>query len=69
MKISDFGVSGQLSHSVAKCRSWVGTVTYMSPERIRSELYSYTADIWSLGLTVVECVLGRYPYSVDQARP
>lgn len=30
--ISDFGVSGQLSASMSKCVSWVGTVTYMSPE-------------------------------------
>ena len=29
VKISDFGVSGQLANSVTKCNSWVGTVTYM----------------------------------------
>lgn len=40
----------------------VGTVTYMSPERIKGEQYSYDSDIWSLGLTLVECALGRYPY-------
>ena len=35
LKISDFGVSGQLTSSVSNCLSWVGTVTYMSPERIK----------------------------------
>ena len=39
VKISDFGVSGQLANSVTKCNSWVGTVTYMSPERIAGEPY------------------------------
>src|SRR5690242_10867439 len=30
VKISDFGVSGQLAHTLSKAASWVGTVTYMS---------------------------------------
>ncbi len=62
LKISDFGVSGQLTSSVSNCLSWVGTVTYMSPERIRGDEYSYDSDVWSMGLTLVECALGRYPY-------
>ncbi len=62
VKISDFGVSGQLANSVSKCVSWVGTVTYMSPERIRGEPYSWDSDIWSLGLSLVEAFLGRFPY-------
>lgn len=30
VKITDFGVSGQLATTIASCKSWVGTVTYMS---------------------------------------
>jgi len=37
-------------------------VTYMSPERINGDEYSFDSDMWSLGLTLVECALGRYPY-------
>ena len=37
-------------------------MTYMSPERIRGERYSFDSDIWSLGLTVVEAAIGRFPY-------
>jgi serine/threonine protein kinase len=62
VKISDFGVSGQLANSVAKCDCWVGTVTYMSPERIKGESYSFDSDIWSLGLSLLECAIGRFPY-------
>lgn len=62
LKISDFGTSSQLSNSMSRCLSWVGTVTYMSPERIRGDAYSFNTDVWSLGLLLLECAQGRYPY-------
>ena len=62
IKLSDFGVSSQLSNSMSKCLSWVGTVTYMSPERIRGDTYSFNTDIWSLGLLLLESATGRFPY-------
>jgi len=65
VKIADFGVSGQLAHTLSQAVTWVGTVTYMSPERISGKSYSYDSDLWSLGLTLVECALGRYPYSAN----
>jgi len=37
----------------------------MSPERIRSENYSYPADIWSLGLSILECGTGKFPYTAN----
>lgn len=49
-----------------QCATFVGTVTYMSPERIRNENYSYAADIWSLGLTILECATGKFPYDVNE---
>ena len=42
--------------------TWIGTVTYMSPERFRGESYSWDTDLWSLGLTLLECAWGRFPY-------
>lgn len=68
VKIADFGVSGQLAHTLSQAVTWVGTVTYMSPERISGKSYSYDSDLWSLGLTLVECALGRYPYSTDATK-
>lgn len=62
IKISDFGVSGQLGSSVSQATSWVGTVTYMSPERIQGRSYGFPTDIWALGLTLLEAALGRFPY-------
>ena len=59
IKICDFGVSGQLTDSIAQ--SFVGTRQYMSPERITGREYTVQSDIWSLGLTLVELALGMYP--------
>lgn len=69
LKIGDFGVSGQLANSVTRCYSWVGTVTYMSPERISGKAYSFDSDIWSLGLSLVECATGRFPYPPPDHSP
>ncbi|XRB04434.1 mitogen-activated protein kinase kinase [Pycnococcus provasolii] len=64
-KLSDFGISQLLDSTVAECASFVGTVTYMSPERVNNQPYSFAADVWSLGLTALECVIGRYPYNAS----
>lgn len=72
VKICDFGVSGNLVASIAKTN--IGCQSYMAPERIYGGgvaqaganpgggTYSVQSDIWSLGLTIIECALGRYPY-------
>nr|XP_007152958.1 hypothetical protein PHAVU_004G174500g [Phaseolus vulgaris]ESW24952.1 hypothetical protein PHAVU_004G174500g [Phaseolus vulgaris] len=38
------------------------------PERISGSTYDYSSDIWSLGMVVLECAIGRFPYiqSEDQ---
>lgn len=59
IKLCDFGVSGQLIDSMAN--SFVGTRSYMSPERLQGVHYKVESDIWSLGLSLVELALGRYP--------
>ena len=66
VKIADFGVSGELHHTLAKCASWVGTVHYMSPERIQGGAYSYDSDVWSLGITLLELASGAFPYPPER---
>ncbi|KAI5479760.1 mitogen-activated protein kinase kinase 1 [Pseudohyphozyma bogoriensis] len=63
IKICDFGVSGELINSVAD--TFVGTSTYMSPERISGDPYTVKSDVWSLGITLIELALGRFPFSSD----
>ncbi|KAG6974314.1 hypothetical protein JG688_00003126 [Phytophthora aleatoria] len=63
VKVSDFGIVREMENSVAKATTFVGTLTYMSPERIASEEYSYKSDVWSFGLSIMTCALGKFPYS------
>lgn len=62
IKLCDFGVSGQLIDSMAN--TFIGTRSYMSPERLEGNRYTVQSDIWSLGLSLVELALGRYPIPI-----
>ncbi|KAJ9123317.1 hypothetical protein QFC22_001516 [Naganishia vaughanmartiniae] len=35
----------------------------MSPERIQGGNYSVKSDVWSLGISLIELALGRFPFS------
>ncbi|KAK4695330.1 mitogen-activated protein kinase kinase, partial [Lecanoromycetidae sp. Uapishka_2] len=65
IKLCDFGVSGELVNSIAD--TFVGTSTYMAPERIQGAKYSVKSDVWSVGLTVMELAIGRFPFDASDA--
>lgn len=70
IKITDFGISTQLINMESTRKSCVGTPYYLSPEVIKvgdssdttATGYSFTADIWSLGCTLYEMIVGNAPY-------
>ncbi|XP_027973742.1 mitogen-activated protein kinase kinase kinase kinase 2 isoform X3 [Eumetopias jubatus] len=54
---ADFGVSGELTASVAKRRSFIGTPYWMAPEVAAVERkggYNELCDVWALGITAIE---------------
>ncbi|XP_066150764.1 dual specificity mitogen-activated protein kinase kinase 7-like isoform X1 [Euwallacea fornicatus] len=65
VKLCDFGISGRLVDSMANSRS-AGCAAYMAPERIepdpQNQNYDVRADVWSLGITLVELATGVFPY-------
>ncbi|KAE9453335.1 hypothetical protein C3L33_14763, partial [Rhododendron williamsianum] len=71
VKIADFGVSRILAQTMDPCNSSVGTIAYMSPERIDTDInqgqYDGCAgDIWSFGVSILEFYLGRFPFAVGR---
>lgn len=60
VKLADLGVCTRPDEKTTT--KWVGTATYMSPERLMGDEYSNAADVWSAGLVVTEAVMGMYPY-------
>ncbi|TLD38299.1 mitogen-activated protein kinase [Venturia nashicola] len=67
IKLCDFGVSGELVGSVAD--TFVGTGTYMAPERIQGAQYTIKSDVWSFGLTLMELAIGKFPFASDTDEP
>lgn len=63
IKLCDFGVSSELDNSVAD--TFVGTGTYMAPERIQGSPYTVKSDVWSVGLTLMELAIGKFPFIIE----
>ena len=61
IKLGDFGLSKVLNSSKELIKSNVGTIIYMSPEIIKDDYYSFSSDIWSLGIILFELCLLKNP--------
>ena len=60
LKIADFGLAWQ-SETATGTRGTVGTPYFMSPEAVRNEPPSSAGDIWAVGCTVYEILVGQAP--------
>nr|XP_033813281.1 mitogen-activated protein kinase kinase kinase kinase 2 isoform X2 [Geotrypetes seraphini] len=57
VKLADFGVSAEITASVAKRKSFIGTPYWMAPEVAAVEKkggYNQLCDIWATGITAIE---------------
>jgi len=62
IKIADFGFSKKLKSKDQINRTICGTPLYMAPQVVQKQMYSYKADIWSIGVILFELLKGVTPF-------
>ena len=70
LKLIDFGIANAIANDTTNIQRdhQIGTVNYMSPEAIELQggmqrlKVGRPSDVWSLGLSIIEMSIGRYPY-------
>jgi len=62
LKISDFGVARMTDNNRTKTGIVLGTPMYMSPEQLGAETLTGLSDLFSLGVTLYELLIGEVPF-------
>ncbi len=66
-KIMDFGISKSIEElkSITQHNARPGTLLYMSPEQLSGNVITVKSDLYSLGITFYEMLVGSHPYNAQ----
>ena len=65
LKISDFGVARLTDNNRTKTGIVLGTPMYMSPEQLNAAALTGHSDLFSLGVTLYELLVGEVPFNAS----
>ncbi|KAF8819251.1 putative serine/threonine protein kinase ARK2, partial [Cardiosporidium cionae] len=65
IKLADMGFACRLEKSRPKRRTVCGTMDYIPPEIASRSLYDQSVDLWCLGVTLYELLVGVPPFSAS----
>ena len=65
LKISDFGVARITDNNSTKTGIVLGTPMYMSPEQLGADNLTGLSDLFSLGVTLYELLVGEVPFKAS----
>jgi serine/threonine protein kinase len=63
-RLTDFGIARLVDTSTLTLTgTMLGTATYMAPEQLENHAVGPRADVWSLGIVLLECLTGERVYA------
>jgi eukaryotic-like serine/threonine-protein kinase len=65
--LTDFGIVRLIGRTRLTQYGMIGTVSYLAPEQVRGEDVGTAADIYALGLVLLECLTGAPEYPGSSA--
>ena len=68
VRVIDFGVAKDLTDKDSTS-TFIGTVHYMAPEILKGKNYSFSVDIWAIGVIIYELFYGQLPYGIEMKNP
>ncbi|CAD8067231.1 unnamed protein product [Paramecium primaurelia] len=69
MKLIDLGTAKNLKNKNGRTHTIIGTPHYMAPEILSGKGYTYSVDLWSIGICLYEFMCGNVPYAEDADDP